>query len=511
MILLLLQTALAAGESADIEMVRPTFSPGSAPGIDSPLVSEAGEIRVGSLLQYTRDPLVLYAEEADQGAVVGRRQTLYLGISADLGRRTSARLVLPSAVQWGSENPERIGSPVGLGDITIGIRQQLFTAGPLLVGGHIDVGIPSGTRLSWLGEATPRFFGGGLIHVDLGRLHPMLAVSTTQRTEVDTGQDFTLGDEVNANLGLRYELWPDNFAFTAGLLSRTGTSSFLRAGAETASELVADLQFRTSEQVLWDVGVGKGLAQGVGTSEFRMFLGMTWTRPDKPEPTPQPVISMIEQTPPPEPIDIVILEEDPWEDGALARIEEKTIIIRDPIQFELNTERILPISIPTLRYVGSLMNDDWRIGHVVIEGHASEEGSFEYNYDLSIRRARSIFEELLRAGVHPDRISYRGMGEVIPKSQGEDEASLAENRRVEFHIVHQNSELDAAPDYRTVEQAPWDGKPVELITPLPEPPKTDDDDILDINQFLEEDGEDDGEDDTDSGSGEAPPTQGDSP
>jgi outer membrane protein OmpA-like peptidoglycan-associated protein len=490
-----LQPALAAGESADIELLRPTFSPGSAPGIDSPLVGDYGQIRIGSLLQYTRDPLVLYAEEADQGAVVGRRQTLYLGISADLGRKTSARLVLPGAVQWGSENPERIGSPLGMGDITVGIRQQLLTAGPVLIGAHIDVGVPTGTRLSWLGETTPRFFGGALLHADLGRFHPMLTISTTQRSEVDTGQDFILGDELNANLGLRYELWPDNFAFTAGMLSRTATAGVLRVGAETAAELVADLQIRSSEQLVWDVGIGKGLAQGVGTSEFRLFVGMTWTRPDKPEPVLQPVIQITEQAPPPEPIDIEVLIEEPWEDGELAVVKEDKIIIRDPIQFELNTEVILPVSLPTLRFVGGLMNDDWRIGHVVVEGHASEEGSFEYNYDLSIRRARSIFEELLRAGVHPDRISYRGMGEVIPKTSGEDEQSLAENRRVEFHIVHQNSERDTAPDYRTVEQAPWDGKPVELVMPMPEPPASDDDDFLDVNQFLEEEAEEDGVED----------------
>jgi len=484
-ILLLLQGALAAGESADIELLRPTFSLGAAPGIDSPLVVDYGHIQIGSLIQYTRDPLVLYAEDADQGAVIGRRQTLYLGVVADLGRKTSARLILPGAAQWGSENPERVGNAVGFGDITAGIRQQLISTGPVIIGAHIDLAIPTGTRLSWMGEDGPRFMAGALVHADLGPLHPMLTLSTTQRAEVDTEQDYLLGDELNANLGLRYELWPDNFAFTLGVLSRTGTASFMKSGGASTSEAIADLQFRTSEQVLWDVGIGKGLAQGVGSSEFRLFAGMTWSRPDKPAPLPPPVIRVTEQ-PAPEPIDIEILTEETWEDGELARIEEKKIIIRDPIQFEFNTERILPISLPTLRYVGQLMNDDWRIGHVVVEGHASEEGSFEYNYDLSIRRARSIFEELLRAGVHPDRISYRGMGEVIPKTDGVDESSLAQNRRVEFHIVHQHSELGESPDYRPVEQAPWDGEPVELVEPAPEPPKTDDD-LLDINQFLEED------------------------
>ena len=80
-----------------------------------------------------------------------------------------------------------------------------------------------------------------------------------------------------------------------------------------------------------------------------------------------------------------------------------------------------------------------QIGHVVIEGHASEEGSHQYNYDLSNLRARAIFKALAEAGVHPDRMSHRGYGEALPKNLGEDEAALAENRRVEFHIIRQDA------------------------------------------------------------------------
>ena len=42
------------------------------------------------------------------------------------------------------------------------------------------------------------------------------------------------------------------------------------------------------------------------------------------------------------------------------------------------------MSIPTLQFVAKLMNQNARLGHVVIEGHASEEGTFVYNYDLSM-------------------------------------------------------------------------------------------------------------------------------
>ena len=67
-------------------------------------------------------------------------------------------------------------------------------------------------------------------------------------------------------------------------------------------------------------------------------------------------------------------------------------------------------------------------------------------------------------GVHPDRISHRGYGEALPKNLGQDEASLSENRRVEFHIVRIDPE-DTELDLRPLEKSPWDGSNLEVITP----------------------------------------------
>ena len=109
------------------------------------------------------------------------------------------------------------------------------------------------------------------------------------------------------------------------------------------------------------------------------------------------------------------------------------------------------------------MNGDARIGHLLIEGHASEEGSFAYNYDLSIRRAKAIFEQLIVLGVHPERMSYRGMGEVVPVAMGSDEASLEKNRRVEFEIIKQYDPNETRPSRRPPVlkpdiRLPWNGE-----------------------------------------------------
>ena len=118
-------------------------------------------------------------------------------------------------------------------------------------------------------------------------------------------------------------------------------------------------------------------------------------------------------------------------------MEESRIVIRDPIQFELGTAVILTESLPTLQAVADILVEHAEIGHLIIEGHASEEGTFEFNYDLSNLRARSMFKALIRAGVHPKRMSFRGMGEVEPVKLGSEEDELSVNRRVEFHVLNE--------------------------------------------------------------------------
>ncbi|MFT4977202.1 MAG: outer membrane protein OmpA-like peptidoglycan-associated protein [Myxococcota bacterium] len=480
---LLSGSAWALGESADIELIRPTYSPQSMPGIDTGLVREFGHLRLGTFSQYARDPLVLYADGSDQGAVVARRLTASLGLSFDLSERASARLSVPLAGQWGSENPGDTGSSLGMGDTALGIRVGLYETDMVVLGARADVALPVGTRLSWLGEERARVLVGGLAMVRLGPFDVLADLGVVARSALDTERDFTLGNELTANLGGRLWVWPERTAIGAVLVSRTGTAAPFQSGAETSSEVLSTLQWDPEGPLQWQTGVGKGLSDGYGTSEFRAFLGVAWVREqEEPYLLPPPALTITET---PEPIDVEELVEQAWEEDELARIEERRIVIRDPIQFEYNTARILPASIPTLRYVAQLMNSDWRIGHVVIEGHASEEGSFEYNYELSALRARSIWEELQRAGVHSDRLSYRGMGEVLPSDDGADESSLASNRRVEFHVVRQYAPNEGDPTYRPVEQAPWDGDTLQLQAPVRERP-VEKDGTIDVDQFLED-------------------------
>lgn len=67
-----------------------------------------------------------------------------------------------------------------------------------------------------------------------------------------------------------------------------------------------------------------------------------------------------------------------------------------------------------------------------LEGHADERGSREYNMALGQRRAEAVRRTLGALGVTGDRAETISFGEDKPRATGSDEASWAQNRRVEI-------------------------------------------------------------------------------
>ena len=72
---------------------------------------------------------------------------------------------------------------------------------------------------------------------------------------------------------------------------------------------------------------------------------------------------------------------------------------------------------------------------VVLEGHADERGSREYNVALGERRANSVRDMLRLLGVADQQIRAVSYGEERPAVTGQDEGSWSRNRRVEFAYV----------------------------------------------------------------------------
>ena len=68
----------------------------------------------------------------------------------------------------------------------------------------------------------------------------------------------------------------------------------------------------------------------------------------------------------------------------------------------------------------------------LLQGNTDERGSREYNLALGQRRADSVKNAMTLSGARESQIESVSLGEEKPRGLGHDEASWAENRRVDI-------------------------------------------------------------------------------
>ena len=74
---------------------------------------------------------------------------------------------------------------------------------------------------------------------------------------------------------------------------------------------------------------------------------------------------------------------------------------------------------------------------LVVEGHADERGTVEYNLALGDKRAAETAKYLVALGIEKERIKTISYGKEMPLDKGHDETAWAKNRRAHFVIFPQ--------------------------------------------------------------------------
>lgn len=72
---------------------------------------------------------------------------------------------------------------------------------------------------------------------------------------------------------------------------------------------------------------------------------------------------------------------------------------------------------------------------IEIGGHTDNEGSHDYNQQLSEERAKAVFNYLTGKGISANRLTYKGYSFDKPIADNETEEGRAKNRRTEFKIL----------------------------------------------------------------------------
>ena len=116
------------------------------------------------------------------------------------------------------------------------------------------------------------------------------------------------------------------------------------------------------------------------------------------------------------------------------RKEKKKIIITVKAHFKSGNAKISILDKPSLNQVVEILNK-CPLYKVRIEGHTDSIGRAENNLNLSQKRAKSVFNYLVKKGINRGRLSCLGFGETKPVSSNKTKVGRTENRRVEFVIL----------------------------------------------------------------------------
>ncbi len=100
------------------------------------------------------------------------------------------------------------------------------------------------------------------------------------------------------------------------------------------------------------------------------------------------------------------------------------------IQFEFDSSVLRTDAFPILDRISSDLRSN-SSARVQLDGHASSEGTNEYNMTLSRDRANSVKTYLVNSGVAASRISTSAFGESRPVASNATESGRIANRRVE--------------------------------------------------------------------------------
>ena len=102
--------------------------------------------------------------------------------------------------------------------------------------------------------------------------------------------------------------------------------------------------------------------------------------------------------------------------------------VPDRVFFATNETVLTTASRETLRKQATWLRKNSDL-NVVLEGHADERGTREYNLALGERRANSAKDYLMTYGISSDRISVLSYGKERPVDSGSNPLAWSKNRR----------------------------------------------------------------------------------
>ncbi|NPD45206.1 MULTISPECIES: OmpA family protein [unclassified Lentimicrobium] len=123
-------------------------------------------------------------------------------------------------------------------------------------------------------------------------------------------------------------------------------------------------------------------------------------------------------------------------DIPLLPIQMGSSIVLKNIFFELDKSTLKMESYSELNKLYEFLYKNESI-NIEIGGHTDNQGSDDYNKNLSEHRAQAVYDFLVEKGISRSRLSYKGYSFDKPIDTNDTEEGRANNRRTEFIVVSQ--------------------------------------------------------------------------
>lgn len=125
-------------------------------------------------------------------------------------------------------------------------------------------------------------------------------------------------------------------------------------------------------------------------------------------------------------------------------LPETKFILSGTLNFETGKSDLLPNALGELDKMIAVMKEypdtKWRI-----EGHTDNTGSYNFNKQLSLDRAQTVFNYLTSRGIDKNRFLVLGMGPDNPIADNSTETGRSLNRRVAIVMIDENTNFSFTP------------------------------------------------------------------
>ncbi|HEY1310202.1 MAG TPA: peptidoglycan-associated lipoprotein Pal [Pseudolabrys sp.] len=109
--------------------------------------------------------------------------------------------------------------------------------------------------------------------------------------------------------------------------------------------------------------------------------------------------------------------------------QDFVVNVGDRVFFETDSTELTPQSRATLDKQAQWLNNYSQYGQFIVEGHADERGTREYNIALGARRAQTVRDYLISRGVAANRMHTISYGKERPVALCDDISCWSQNRR----------------------------------------------------------------------------------